>query len=70
MVVRKAVFLLRKKIQAIVKNEKGASIAQWLVLTFIVTACALLVVKGLKGPLRETHDSGMEIIQRLTGGGF
>lgn len=66
----KAVFLLGEKIKEVIRNEKGASIAQWLVLTFIITACALLVVKGLKEPLRETHDSGMQVIQKLTGGGF
>ena len=54
----------------LLKNEKGSTTAEYLILALLIIGVAAAVVTGLKTPLANTHNNAVDKIIDITGSGY
>ncbi|MEW8958695.1 MAG: type II secretion system protein [Moorella sp. (in: firmicutes)] len=61
---------LKGCLKGLSKDRRGFTLLEMLILGVIVGGAALVITAALKGQLAATHNSAVNTIQNLTGGGF
>lgn len=59
-----------RRLKSVVKDNRGFTLLEALIIGLIVGGAALVITAALKGQLAATHNSAVNTIQNLTGGGF
>ncbi|GEA14818.1 MAG: hypothetical protein PWR22_880 [Moorella sp. (in: firmicutes)] len=59
-----------RRLKDLKKDQRGFTLLEALILGLIVGGAALAITAALKGQLAATHNSAVNTIQNLTGGGF
>lgn len=61
---------LKGRLKSLRRDQRGFTLLEVLILGLIVGGAALAITGALKGQLAATHNSAVNTIQNLTGGGF